>query len=755
MLVQREEWMRVVRKIGALLFIAGTWVFHSMLFAEDPVSPPGTGQLAGFHKQLPEPLTSFGAAVLDEYLYVFSGHDGEAHGFGKEMLVDHFRRIRFDDPTAEWEELAMHDSAQSTALVTDGKFLYRVGGLSFRTPEGSEESEFDSTKFFARYDIEEDQWEELESLPAGRSSHDAAVLGRTIYAVGGWDLQGANTQDALWHDRIIAFDLDHPEKGWQEIEGPGYSVRALSVAAHQGRLYAIGGMGTNGFLRTTSIYDPAQNSWSNGPDLISDSPMSGFATSMFAAGNALYCTGASGVVYRLSEDGNAWQVANRLLFPRMFLRLLPVGPDRLLAIGGTGSLTGRTSSIESVVVTRDVAAPKVVSWTIPNPGVSSTQQLMIQDGVELYTFGGRACVKEAGTKGAITSEAFVFDVAKQTYEQLPNIPKPKAGGIGFINRKNSESSVYTLLGGEGVQNQSSTQIDHLLEFDPQTKQWSRNSPAVHYPIVQGTACTYDQAIWIFPESTQNSDITGPVTSPVLHWWGDDSPITELPDVHLPRPRRSFAGGRIGNEYFMVGGCSDTGELMSAVDAFNFRSRTWRQPGSPDHARLSPSIAIHQTKLYLFGGKIRRNGKLEPCPFLEMYDSETDRWVTVAASVPCTNADMKMFSLGGRLLFFGNDSSDDSRLRFTIFDPDPMAAPKLSETLSFHGINRSGDVTDSVKAIMRRDVNKDGFVSKPEIGGRMESFFDAADDNGDHRLDIDEITAELKAAATQEVNVKAD
>ena len=62
----------------------------------------------------------------------------------------------------------------------------------------------------------------------------------------------------------------------------------------------------------------------------------------------------------------------------------------------------------------------------------------------------------------------------------------------------------------------------------------------------------------------------------------------------------------------------------------------------------------------------------------------------------------------------------------------------------------------MEAIAYADLN--GFdVPKEarEIGRRMESFFDAADDNGDHRLDIDEITAELKAAATQEVNVEAD
>lgn len=87
---------------------------------------------AKLHAPLPEALTSFGATVVDDYLYVFSGHGGGMHGFGKDLLVNHFRRIRFDDPTAEWEELAMHDSAQSPGLINDGQSIYRIGGLSFR-----------------------------------------------------------------------------------------------------------------------------------------------------------------------------------------------------------------------------------------------------------------------------------------------------------------------------------------------------------------------------------------------------------------------------------------------------------------------------------------------------------------------------------------------------------------------------------------------------------------------------------------------
>ncbi|MEL6895796.1 MAG: hypothetical protein AAFP90_06830, partial [Planctomycetota bacterium] len=309
------------------------------------------GSTSKIHKPLPESLTSFGACVVGDYLYVFSGHSGEAHGFGKDQLVNHFRRIKFDDPSADWEELAMHDSAQSTALVTDGKSIYRIGGLSFLQGENDDEAIFDSTDYFVRYDIEDDNWTELAPLPSPRSSLDAAIVGRTIYAVGGWNLQGSGgARDAPWHETMHTFDLDNPDAGWQELPGPGYNLRAISCAAHDGKLYVLGGITNRGFLRKTSVYDPTKETWSEGPELVSDSRMTGFATSAFAVGGNLYSTGASGIVYRLSDDASQWEVADRLLFPRMFLRLLPVGENRLIALGGTGGMTGRTAAVESLTV---------------------------------------------------------------------------------------------------------------------------------------------------------------------------------------------------------------------------------------------------------------------------------------------------------------------------------------------------------------------------------------------------------------------
>ena len=146
------------------------------------------------HKPLPESLTSFGAAVQDDYLYVFSGHSGDAHGFGADLLVKHFRRIRFDDSDAEWEELAMQPPAQSVAIVSDGRFIYRIAGLSFLNSGHEEKPNFNSTNHFAKYDPSTNEWTELSPLPEPRSSLDAAVVGRSIFVAGGWNLQGESSR---------------------------------------------------------------------------------------------------------------------------------------------------------------------------------------------------------------------------------------------------------------------------------------------------------------------------------------------------------------------------------------------------------------------------------------------------------------------------------------------------------------------------------------------------------------------------------
>jgi len=707
------------------------------------------------HAPLPEALTSFGATVLGDYLYVFSGHGGETHGFGKDLLVNHFRRIKFDDPAAKWEELAMHDSAQSPGLVNDGKYIYRIGGLSFRNSGATEKNDFESTVYFSRYDVDKNEWTELAPLPEPRSSLDAAILGQKIYVAGGWNLQGSSSGDAPWHDDMMVFDLDQPDLGWKSLPGPGYNIRAISLAAHEGKVYLIGGIQNRGMSRKVSVFDPETGTWSTGPELNADSQTAGFATGSFAVGGNLYVTGGSGVLYRLSDDAQSWTIADRLLFPRMFLRLLPVGEDRLIALGGTGSSgSGRLAVVESFKVNESVVPePKRVSWTLPYNGRAKHSQTLVMDGHKLYAFGGNASwAPHDFSKEAFVDEGFVFDIANQSMESIPAAPRPFQSAAGVINRQTSEHKTIALVGGLGMKDEKFGSLDEVLLFDPETRQWTVSENRLPQPRGMFDAVGHEDAIWMFggSDSGHGSKLDGSV----LHWWGDTSEIAPLPGVQVPHPRRSFGGAVLAGEYFMVGGLGENNQIVNEVDVFNFETRQWRSIASPKIDRVFPTVCSDGAKIYLFGGFSNSGGHFSECTTLEVYDSQSDQWTVVADQIDGVDASMRMIGMNGRLLFFGIDRKTSDQAKFVLYDPQPTATPKTVETMSFTARRGGSEALANAKMMMRQDVDKDGKLSAKELGSRFADFVTSGDMDKDGMLSFDELKAKLEADEQAEKDAEA-
>lgn len=302
---------------------------------------------------MPAPaVNSFGGAVLGDWLYVYSGHAGVTHEYSVETTSRHFRRLNLKDRTT-WEELPMGPDVQGVALVADGKAVYRIGGMSARNQPGKEHDLY-SVADFARFDPESKVWTPLASLPEPRSTHDAAVIGRKIYVVGGWSMMGGKATPAYCPESLV-FDLDAPEAGWKPFEQP-FRRRALSAAGAGGMLFVLGGL-TDAFKieRRVDIFDPSTGAWSRGPDLPGSGDREGFATSCFAVDGRLYYSGLSGTIARLDDRGAAWEAVGAWSLPRNTHRLLP-GPDgSLLAVGG--NVQGKQSVVIEAV-TLDPAHPK-------------------------------------------------------------------------------------------------------------------------------------------------------------------------------------------------------------------------------------------------------------------------------------------------------------------------------------------------------------------------------------------------------------
>lgn len=317
----------------------------------EPKVDPNSGASTGPANlpDVPEDLTSFGAAIADGHLYLYGGHTGSAHSYSKDEQSDRMWGLDLSQgKDSKWKKLPGGPNLQGLALVAHNGKLIRIGGFTAVNEEG-EDHDLQSQATVASYDPKTQKWTDLADLPEPRSSLDAAVLGDKVYVVGGWNLQGESDQSE-WHNTAWSLDLSDPSAKWQALAAPSFERRAVSVAAFDEKIYVIGGMTSDNETTTdVAIYDPAADAWSEGPEL-PGTGMSGFGTSAFATGGHLYVTSMDGFVNQLSDDGKSWRTIAKTDRERFFHRMVPVSDHELLMIGGASMQVGKFSQIDRIEV---------------------------------------------------------------------------------------------------------------------------------------------------------------------------------------------------------------------------------------------------------------------------------------------------------------------------------------------------------------------------------------------------------------------
>jgi N-acetylneuraminic acid mutarotase len=302
---------------------------------------------------LPVPMTSFGAASSDGYVYVYGGHSGKTHTYSTESTIGQFIRLNIAKP-AKWEELTGGPILQGLGLVAhDGK-IYRIGGMQPKN-KATEKMDAFSVASIARYDPKTQKWENLPDMPEGRSSHDAVVLGDKIYVVGGWKMNGV-AKESEWLKTAVALDLTKAPLVWETIPQP-FERRAIAASAYRGKVYVIGGLTPDGdTVKTVEVYDPATKKWSKAADLPGGS-MNGFTPGACVAGGRLLVNPADGKLYRLSTDEKAWEEVGVVKRPRYVHRIVPAGASRIIVLGGA-SKQGPVGLVEEIEPAREPITSK-------------------------------------------------------------------------------------------------------------------------------------------------------------------------------------------------------------------------------------------------------------------------------------------------------------------------------------------------------------------------------------------------------------
>jgi Domain of unknown function (DUF4198)/Kelch motif len=296
---------------------------------------------------LPFGITSFGAGLVDQQLYVCAGQRGAAHEYSREGQSDQFLRLDLRSPR-KWETVGTVPRGAGLAMVSYGGKIYRIGGFEARNKEG-EKADLHSVPDFTRFDPATGRWESLAPLPRGRSSHDAVLVGSRVIVVGGWELRGS--EPSIWDDTALSADLSAAHPTWEELPKPPFHRRALAVGERQGKIYALGGMQeTGGPTTTTFVLDLATHKWASGPKLPGDG-LAGFGGTAMTCDGQLYASTYSGKIWRLADDGQSWQAAGELARPRFFQRMLCAGGSSLIVLGGANMEDGKDLSVETIPIT--------------------------------------------------------------------------------------------------------------------------------------------------------------------------------------------------------------------------------------------------------------------------------------------------------------------------------------------------------------------------------------------------------------------
>ena len=308
----------------------------------------------GKAKQLPEipvGLTSFGAAVSDGHLYLFGGHQGNAHSYYESGQNNVLYRLNLAGGDG-WESLCEGTGLQGLAMVSHQGHLYRLGGFHAHNKKG-EDNDLRSVTEFARYDDAKKTWEQLPPMPEPRSSFDACVMNDAIYVIGGWAMMGKEAEPSkpVWRNTALRFDLSSDNAKWETLPAPPFRRRALSVGYQGDKVVAVGGMQQKGGpTRKVALFDTQSNEWSEGPELPGEEAMEGFGSTCFNVGGRLVVSTYSGRIFRLSENADAWEPIHTLEVGRFFHRLVAVKENQFLLIGGANMESGKIKETELYTV---------------------------------------------------------------------------------------------------------------------------------------------------------------------------------------------------------------------------------------------------------------------------------------------------------------------------------------------------------------------------------------------------------------------
>src|SRR5215831_19079951 len=347
------------------------------------------------------------AAVTDgKYVYVLGGRTFKAS-------ANHNAVQRFDPATNAWTQLTPLPVANSDfgAAYVGGQ-LITFGGENGLKVFGTVQA----------YNLASKTWSTLPSMADPRHGMGAAVVGNTIYSIDGASLPGHNGSTNTLQTFVATVPPTPVQVSgvWTGGHFAPFPVQQLPAAVLNGsQVWVAGGLtGSSEATNKTEYYDTVLRVWSPGPPLpfaVHHAMMVNYRGQLYLIGGFLSQghnleLAASNKVLKLDTATSRWVEAPPLHHARAAGAAVVVNNEIVVVGGRTGGQhPGEVAQTEIFNGT---------SWhdaaSIPVPG---DHLAAVTDGTDVYALGGRT-LKASANHSAVQR----FDPATNTWTQLTHLP---------------------------------------------------------------------------------------------------------------------------------------------------------------------------------------------------------------------------------------------------------------------------------------------------------------------------------------------
>ena len=203
---------------------------------------------------IPVPGDHLAVTADSRYLYAVGGRKFSA-GSNTDVVQ------RYDPKANRWTALPRTPQTVSGAgaAIVDGRLIV-VGREGVTSVSGTVQA-YDLTAPNAT-------WTSLASLDPGRHGLGVTAIGNTLYAVGGATKAGHTASTNLVAALAVPARRAHAAAAWWPRHEAAVAVQQVNATVLDGRIWVAGGLTPSGeATASTQFYDPAINSWEQGPPL--------------------------------------------------------------------------------------------------------------------------------------------------------------------------------------------------------------------------------------------------------------------------------------------------------------------------------------------------------------------------------------------------------------------------------------------------------------------------------------------------------